>query len=147
MAQWCHMINLPIHCGPVMPYDKFANSLWPSDAIWHQWSWSSLVQVMAYCLTARSQYQNLCWLIISKVQWHSSEGNFIRDTSAGVYYTKFFGRLYEEPFPWLIQKFPCILIFKTGQPGCQLNLSEGQIRLDLRSARPLSVEPCSGVNH
>ena len=38
-------------------------------------------------------------------------------------YTKFSGRLYEEPFPWLIQKFLCILIFQIGQPGCQLNLS------------------------
>ena len=52
-------------------------------------------------------------------------------------YTKFSGRLSEEPFPWLIQKFPCILILKNGQPGCQLNLSEGQIRLDLTSGRPL----------
>ena len=52
-------------------------------------------------------------------------------------YTKFSGRLSEEPFPWLIQKFPCILISKIGQPGCQLNLSEGQIRLDLTSGRPL----------
>ena len=56
---------------------------------------------------------------------------------AGVY-TKFSGRLSEEPFTWLIQKFPCIFIFKTGQPGCQLNLSEGQIRLDLTSGRPLA---------
>ena len=56
--------------------------------------------------------------------------------TAGVY-TKFSGRLSEEPFPWLIQKFPCILIFKTGQPGCQLNLSEGQFRLDLTSGRSL----------
>ena len=52
-------------------------------------------------------------------------------------YTKFSGRLSEEPFPWLIQKFPCIFIFKIGQPGCQLNLSAGQIRLDLTSGRPL----------
>ena len=44
---------------------------------------------------------------------------------AGVY-TKFSGRLSEELFPSLIQKFPCILISRTGQPGCQLNLSEGQ---------------------
>ena len=55
---------------------------------------------------------------------------------AGVY-TKFSGRLSEEPFPWLIQKFPCILIFKTGQPRCQLNSSEEQIKLDLTSGRPL----------
>ena len=27
-------------------------------------------------------YLNQCWLIISKVLWHSSEGNFVRDASA-----------------------------------------------------------------
>ena len=31
---------------------------------------------MACCLTAPSHYLNQCWLIISKVYWHSSEGNF-----------------------------------------------------------------------
>ena len=56
------------------------------------------------------------------------------DMLPGVY-TKISGRLSEEPFPWLIQKFPCILLFKTGQPGRQLNLSEGQIRLDLTFSR------------
>ena len=44
------------------------NSLWPSDAIWRQRS--------------VSHYLNQCWLIIVKVQWHSSECNFTRDTSA-----------------------------------------------------------------
>ena len=52
------------------------NSLWPSDAIWLQGSWSTLVQVMVCCLTAPSHYLNQCWLIITKVQWCSSEGNF-----------------------------------------------------------------------
>ena len=57
------------------------NSLWPSDAIlWHR-SGSTLAQVMACCLTAASHYLNQCWLIISKVHWHSSEGNFAKDTS------------------------------------------------------------------
>ena len=68
--------------------------------------------------------------------WDFEMGLFTPFLNQGVY-TKFSGRLSEEPFPWLIQKFPCILIFKTGQPGCQLNLSEGQIRLDLTSGRPL----------
>ena len=45
------------------------NSLWPSDAIWRQGSRSTLVQVMASCLTAPSQYLNQCWLIITKVPW------------------------------------------------------------------------------
>ena len=56
-------------------------------------------------------------------------------------YSKFSRRLSKEPFTWLIQKFPCILMFKTGQPVCQLNLSEGQIRLDLTSGRPLVWNP------
>ena len=58
------------------------NSLWPRDVIWRHRSGSTLVQVMACCLTAPSHYLNQCWLIISKVQRHSSECNFTRDTSA-----------------------------------------------------------------
>ena len=52
------------------------NSLWPSDAIWRLRSGSTLALVMAWCLTAPSHYLNQCWLIISKVQRYSSEGNF-----------------------------------------------------------------------
>ena len=48
------------------------NSLGPSDTIWHWRSWSTLVQVMACCLMAPSHYLNQCWLINSKVLWHSS---------------------------------------------------------------------------
>ena len=58
------------------------NSLWPSDAIWRRRSMSILAQVMACCLTAISHNMNQCWLTISKVQWHSSDGNFSRYTSA-----------------------------------------------------------------
>ena len=46
------------------------NSLGPSDAIWRWRAWSTLVQVMACCLTAPSHYLNLYWLIIRKVLWH-----------------------------------------------------------------------------
>ena len=42
-------------------------SLGPSDAIWRWRSWSTLVQVMACCLTAPSHYLNEFWLIISMV--------------------------------------------------------------------------------
>ena len=59
----------------------YFTSLWPSDAIWRQRSGSTLAQVMACCLTAPSHYLNQCWLIISKIQLHSSDGNFTRDTS------------------------------------------------------------------
>ena len=56
------------------------NSLWPNDAIWRHRSRSTLAQVMAYCLTAPSHYLNQCWLIFSKVQWHSVEDNLTRDS-------------------------------------------------------------------
>ena len=45
------------------------NSLWPSDAIWRQGSWSTLLHVRVCCLTAPSHYLNKCWLIITKIQW------------------------------------------------------------------------------
>ena len=54
------------------------NWLWPNDAIWRQRSGSTLAQVMACCLTAPSHCLNQCWLIISKVLWHSSEGIIMR---------------------------------------------------------------------
>ena len=57
-------------------FHTILNSLGSSDAIWRPKTWSTLAQVMACCLTAPSHYLNQWWLIISKVQWHSSEGNF-----------------------------------------------------------------------
>ena len=45
----------------------YINSVGPSDAIRRWRSWSTLVQVMACCLTAPSHYLNQCWLIISNV--------------------------------------------------------------------------------
>ena len=49
-----------------------------SAAYMHQWTGSTLVQVMARCLTAPSHYLNRCWLIVSKVLWHLSEGVMLR---------------------------------------------------------------------
>ena len=73
-------------CSYLLPLSHHAmgkiNSLWSSDARRWQRSGSTLAQVMACCLIASSHYLNQCWLIISKVQWHSSECNFARDTSA-----------------------------------------------------------------
>ena len=60
--------------------NEWLNSLWPSDSIWQQRSGSTLAQVMACCLMASSHYLNKCCLIISKIQWHWSEGNFTRNT-------------------------------------------------------------------
>ena len=59
-------------------FTNIFNSLGPSDAIWRWRPWSTLVQVMACCLTAPSHYLNQCWLIISKVLWHSSKDIIIR---------------------------------------------------------------------
>ena len=56
--------------------------LLPSDVIWRQGSGSTLAQVMACCLTAPCHYLNQCWLIISKVQWYSSEGSLPNGTTA-----------------------------------------------------------------
>ena len=67
---------------PLPTPSTFFNSLWPSDTIWQHKSGSTLAQVMACCLTAQSHYLKQCWLIISKVKWHSSECNFRRDASA-----------------------------------------------------------------
>ena len=60
------------------------NSLWPSNAIRRQGTDSTLAQVMACWLIAPSHYLNVCWLIISEVPWHSSQGIIMRrseDTS------------------------------------------------------------------
>ena len=70
------------------PFKYHLNSLWPSDVIWRQGSRSILAQVMACCLTAPSHYLNQCWLIICKVQWHSSEGNFAKDASGTNHWNK-----------------------------------------------------------
>ena len=70
----------------VMEEPNFArfefNSLWPRDVIWRQESRLTLVQLMACCLTAPSHYLNQCWLVITKVQWCTSEGNFGWDITA-----------------------------------------------------------------
>ena len=65
------------HCVPTSSTTMLLiNSLRPSDAIWRQWSWTTLAQVMACCLTAPSHYLNQCWLIIRGVLWHTSESSF-----------------------------------------------------------------------
>ena len=56
---------------PIRP----VNWLGPNDAIWRQISGLPLAQIMACCLTAPSHYLNQCWLIICKVEWHSSKAS------------------------------------------------------------------------
>ena len=77
------------HCGHIISFAKispvfilqctgatFINSLWPNDAIWRQGSRSTLVQVMACCLTAPGHYLDQCWLIINGFLWYSPYNNF-----------------------------------------------------------------------
>ena len=75
---------------PFCKHHYQVNSLRPSDAIWRQRSWTTLVQVMACCLMAPSHHLNQCWLIINKALWQSIEGYFKRDnTSVKIAYRKF----------------------------------------------------------
>ena len=60
------------HFSQFCQMDMPVNSLWPNDTIWWHKSGSTLAQVMACCLTTPSHYLNQYWLVISKVQWHSS---------------------------------------------------------------------------
>ena len=69
----------------VQSSDEQLNSLWPGDApggdaMWWNRSGSTLAQVMTCWLTAPRHYLYQSCHIISKVQWHLSDGNFRRDT-------------------------------------------------------------------
>ena len=86
---WALLVMLLITWIPGLPYVRvivfdaqditrsMLNSSGPTDAIWRWRSWSTLVQVMAWCLTAPSHYLNQHWLI-SKILWHSSGDIIIR---------------------------------------------------------------------
>ena len=64
-------------------------SLWPVDVIWGHRSWSTLAEVRVYCLTASDNYLNQCWLMISKILWHSPESNFTTIAHATILYNAF----------------------------------------------------------
>ena len=91
---WYEMFAEIIHTAPfnstvIMNIRTGVNSLWPSDIIWRQRSWSTLAQVMACCLTAPSHNLNQCWPIISEVQCHSYKDNYTRDASTTNHYNMF----------------------------------------------------------
>ena len=52
------------------------DSLLPSDTTWFYWIWSTLLQVMTWCLVATYHYLNQRCLITSKVRWNLSKGDF-----------------------------------------------------------------------
>ena len=89
-SQLCQKITEFHHDGSMITWSwqimcnkacTLINLSWPNDTIWRHWSGSTLAQVMACCLTAPSHYLNQCWLVISKIQSHSSDGNFSKDIS------------------------------------------------------------------
>ena len=67
---------------------RWVNLLWPSDAIWWHIFGSTLVQVMACCLTAPSHYLNQHWLIISEVLWHAPERKFTAIDQVDILYNE-----------------------------------------------------------
>ena len=76
---WSKMPTIVFNCGFIqVSLPQPFNSLWPSDAMRRQRTEFTLAQLMACCLTAPSHYLEQCWLIISKVLWHSSEGIIMR---------------------------------------------------------------------
>ena len=75
------MISTTIVIGNYSIFVAVFNSLWASDAIrWHR-TGSTLAQVIPCCLTTPCHHLSQCWLIINKVHFHSSSGNFTRDTT------------------------------------------------------------------
>ena len=56
-------------------------TLWPSEAISCHTTWSTLVQVIACCLTAPTSKPLPEPMIISGVLWHSPGGNFTRNAN------------------------------------------------------------------
>ena len=71
-GNWRRYNSTALYVPDVLYWDTDINSLRPSDAVWRQWSWTTLAQVLACCLTEPSHYLNQCWLIISKVLWDIS---------------------------------------------------------------------------
>ena len=153
-------------CGNKFPWIFFMRRIFSGMKSWTTWFGNVIVQSLCVfcvipCVTSTFTVLNRkgtghTWKNTENTRWKHRIWQFFgpwaspygangqitmtvhnyRSRQSGVY-TKFSSRLSEEPLAWLIQKFPCILIFNTGQPGCQLNLSKGQIRLDLTSGRPL----------
>ena len=73
-----HYVISLTHCGLVMAY-----------GIWRHISESTLVQTMAWCLTAPSHYLNQRWLIISEILWHAPQRNFTVIDQVDILYSEF----------------------------------------------------------
>ena len=74
----CRTADLHTSPNTENTHTKDSNSLWPSHTIWWHRSGSTLVQVFACCLMAASHYLNQCWLFVTEILWHPSEGTYRR---------------------------------------------------------------------
>ena len=126
-------ISMLITLDAELSYNSFINSLWPDDAIWWHRSGSTLAQVMACCLTTPSHYLNQCWLIISKVQWHSLECNFTRDISAISHWN------------WLENYLSKILV-KSSRGQWVNILSQDAVKREVLEETGLEVEPTTLIS-
>ena len=95
-------------------------SLWPSDAIWRHRSESTLVQVMACCLSAASHYLNQRWLISSEVLWHSTQSNFPESDWANILYIEFKNYVVRDLYP--AEPIPVIFVLYASIPcNCEFS--------------------------
>ena len=69
-------VNVVWNTSAILSWLQCVKCFWSCDAIWQHRSGSTLNQVIACYLTAPGHYLNQCWLTISEVLWHSSEGDF-----------------------------------------------------------------------
>ena len=61
----------------------------------------TVVQVMAWCLTALRHYLDQCWLTINKMLWHSFQGNVYLNTQYIISQRVFTICIFEIPATWL----------------------------------------------
>ena len=64
--------NIVCKLAAILFRPQCVNSKWHSDVLWRHRSRSTLVQIMACCMTAPSHYMNQCSLLTDEVLWHSS---------------------------------------------------------------------------
>ena len=140
-------------------------SLWPSDAILWNWSWSTLVKVMACCLMASSHYMNQCWIIISVTHWHSADGNVSETILDIAHYRMFENYIFQNTATssgqWINSLWPSDAIWwqRSGStlaqvmaccltaPSHYLNQSWLIISKVLRSCKDNFTRDTSAINH
>ena len=88
----------------IRDYFVYGPSQW--EVILHCIVTSFWLRTYTKCLAAPSHYLDQCWLIVSRVEWHSSKGKFTRDTSAINDWNRVPTKISEKSsmiFPWLLQ--------------------------------------------